>query len=132
MHALRFVSNLLLVAALSACGDATPPGSERASPATPAASGEPAPADILATLPAAEQPYGLDVYTAQCLQCHGNLGQGVDNNPPLKGLDSAAMYHKLLDYRAGRIAGEAAGPMRDAVKDLDDAKLAAASIYAGQ
>ncbi len=132
MHAARLGLNLLMLAALSACGDATPPGGESASPAIPVVSGEPGPSDILAALPAAEQPYGLDVYTAKCLQCHGNLGQGVDDNPPLKGLDPRAMYRKLLDYRAGGIEGEAARPMSDAVKNLDDAELAAVSIYAGE
>lgn len=132
MHAIRFTLNLLVIAALSACGDATAPDSESGSPATAAASGEPAPSDILAALPAAEQPYGLDVYTAKCLQCHGALGQGIANNPPLTGLDPGAMYRKLHDYRAGRIAGAAAGPMRDAVKDLGDPELAAVSLYAGE
>ena len=129
MIATRIGLSLLVIAALSACGDATSPGSESAEPA---ASTGPGPTDILAALPPEDQPYGLDVYTAHCAKCHGDTGQGVDQHPALKGMTPTAMYQKLLDYRGGNIQGEQAGAMHEAVKDLSDADIAAVSIYAGE
>lgn len=121
--------SLFLFAAFAACGDATAPGGEAASPAESAASALPDPADILAALPPEAQPYGLDVYTAKCVSCHGNLGQGVDKNPALKGLTPAAMQQKLLDYRAGKTLG---AHMDEEMAGLSDAEIAAVSIYAGE
>lgn len=132
MIATRIGLSLLVIAALSACGDATSPGGESAAPSEPAASTGPGPTDILAALPPEAQPYGLDVYTAHCAKCHGDVGQGVDNHPALKGMTPTAMYQKLLDYRAGNIPGEQAGAMHEAVKGLSDAEIAAVSIYAGE
>lgn len=124
----QIVLSLFVFAALTACGDATSPGSEGASQGGSAASSAPSPSDILAALPPEDQPYGLDVYTAKCASCHGDLGQGVDKNPPLKGLSPTAMQQKLLDYRAGKIqGGKATGKA-----DLSDAEIAAVSIYAGE
>ncbi len=122
-------TSLFLLAALVACGKEAPPASERA-PAPASATQEPA--DILAALPHDAQPYGLDVYTAQCASCHGDLAQGVGTNPGLKGMARAAMYQKLLDYRAGKIQGRQAAVMAKAVASLGDAELAAASVYAGE
>jgi len=132
MIATRIGLSLLVIAALTGCGDATSPGGESAAPAGPVASTGPGPTDILAALPPETQPYGLDVYTAHCMKCHGDMGQGVDNHPALKGMTPTAMYQKLLDYRGGNIQGEQAGAMREAVKDLSDAEIAAVSIYAGE
>ena len=131
MIAMRIGLSLLVIAALTACGDATSPGSESAAPAGPAASTGPGPTDILAALPPEAQPYGLDVYTAHCTKCHGDVGQGVDNHPALKGMTPTAMYQKLLDDR-GNIQGEQAGTMHEALKGLSDAEIAAVSIYAGE
>jgi cytochrome c553 len=89
----------------------------------------PDPSDILAALPPEAQPYGLDVYTAKCASCHGNLGQGVDKNPALKGLTPAAMQQKLLDYRADKTPG---AHMDGEMAGLSDAEIAAVSIYAGE
>jgi cytochrome c553 len=129
MKPVPLAASLYLLVLLSACGDATPPGGE---PASQAASGGPNPADILAALPPVAQPYGLDVYTGKCLNCHGNLGQGIDTNPALKGLTRTAMYRKLLDYRSGKIQGERTAVMAKAVAGLSDGELAAVSIYAGE
>jgi len=123
---------LLLCAALAACGDACSPGDKDASQAGSAASALPNPADILAALPPESQPYGLDVYTAKCVSCHGNLGQGIDKNPALKELVPAAMQQRLLDYRAGKTLGAQTAVMAQAVAGLSDAEIAAVSIYAGE
>lgn len=123
---------LFLCASLAACGDASSPGDKDASQAGSAASALPNPADILAALPPESQPYGLDVYTAKCVSCHGNLGQGIDKNPALKGLVPAAMQQRLLDYRAGKTLGAQTAVMAQAVAGLSDAEIAAVSIYAGE
>ena len=121
MQSIRLGLSLLVLATLTACGDSTTPSGE--APTGSAASAAPGPWDTLAALSPADQPYGLDVYTAKCASCHGNLGQGVDKNPPLKGLSPTAMQQKLLDYRAAKAAGKA---------DLSDAEIASVSIYAGE
>jgi cytochrome c553 len=132
MIATRIGLSLLVIAAVTACGDASSPDGKSAVPAGPASTAGPRPADILAALPPEAQPYGLDVYGAHCVKCHGDTGQGVDNHPPLKGMTPTAMYQKLLDFRGGNIQGEQAGAMRDALKGLSDAEIAAVSIYAGE
>jgi cytochrome c553 len=133
MNPAYLATNLLLLVFLAACGDATAPNGESGAPqagsATPDKSN---PSDVLAALPPEAQPYGLDVYTAKCVACHGDLGQGVDKSPPLRGLTRAAMQQKLLDYRAGKTLGEQAAVMAKAVSGLSDAEIAAASVYAGE
>ena len=133
MKPAHLVTTLFLFATLAACGDATPPEAETAAPqaqgTAPAMSD---PADILAALPPEAQPYGRDIYTAKCVICHGDLGQGVGKNPALKGLTPAAMQQKLLDYRAGKTLGAQSAVMAEAMAGLDDAEIAAVSIYAGE
>jgi mono/diheme cytochrome c family protein len=128
MQAIRFALSLLAIAALSACGDATPPSGTGASQTGSAASAAPSPWDTLAALPPEARPYGLDVYTAKCASCHGDLGQGMGKNPQITGLKHAAMQQKLLDLRAGKTQGAHAA----AKLDLSDAEIAAVSIYAGE
>lgn len=129
MNPVHLVTSLILLAALAACGDVTAPGGEDVSQAGSAASTLPDPSDILAALPPEAQPYGLDVYTAKCASCHGNLGQGVDKNPALQGLTPSTMQQKLLDYRAGKTQG---AHMDEEMVGLSDAEIAAVSIYAGE
>ncbi len=129
MKLVSLATILFLLAALGACGEATPPGGKRASQA---ATRGPDPSEIVAALPPDAQPYGLDVYTAKCVSCHGALGQGVDANPALGELKRAAMFQRLLDYRAGKPQGERVAVMAQAVAGMSDAELAAASIYAGE
>ena len=124
-------TSLLLFALIAACGDATPPASEDATQA-PSASTLPAPDDVLAALAPEARPYGLDVYTAKCASCHGDLGQGIGQVPALKGLTPAAMQQKLHDYRSGKTFGAQTAVMAQAVKALSDAEIAAAAIYAGE
>jgi cytochrome c553 len=129
MHALPRLSSLIVCALLAACGD----GGKSAAPTTPdAASALPNPADVLAALPPEAQPYGRDAYTARCASCHGDLGQGVEKNPPLRGLSPAVMQQKLLDYRAGTVQGTKTTAMAQAAEKLSDAEIAAVSIYAGE
>ena len=124
MQSTRLALSLLVCAALAGCGDATLPNGEDTSQA---ASSAPGPWDTLAALPPEAQPYGLDVYTAKCVSCHGNLGQGVGKNPPVTGLTPTAMQQKLLDDRSGKIKAKQAA----AKSQLSDAEIAAVSVYAG-
>jgi cytochrome c553 len=128
MQPIRFALSLIAIAALSACGDGTPSSGTGASQTGSVASTVPGPWDTLAALPPEAQPYGLDVYTAKCASCHGNLGQGVGKNPSITGLTPSAMQQKLLDYRSGKIKGKGAA----AKANLSDAEIAAVSIYAGE
>ncbi len=133
MKPFYIATSLILLATLAACGDSGAPNGK----AEPALEESPAqaannPFGVLAALPPEDQPYGLDVYTAKCLQCHGNLGQGIDNNPALTGLTRSAMQQKLLAYRAGKTLGPKSAVMAEAVAGLSDAEIAAVSIYAGE
>lgn len=126
MHPLRLGLNLLAFTFLSACGESSPPTDEAQTGA--AAASAPGPWDTLAALTPENQPYGRDVYTAQCLSCHGDLGQGVNGNPALKGLTRTAMQQKLLAFRDGKIQGKNA----HAKAGLSDAEIASVAIYAGE
>ena len=124
-------TRLFLLTLLAACGDAAPPA-EKSAEQDPAASARPAPDDVLAALPPETRPYGLDVYTARCLGCHGDVGQGSDEAPALRGLSRAVMQDTLHDYRAGKPFGAQTATMAQAVAALSDAEIAAVSIYAGE
>jgi cytochrome c553 len=133
MKPFHIATRLFLLATLAACGDSGTPNGKadtalEESPAQAASN----PADILAALPPEDQPYGLDVYTAKCVQCHGNVGLGIDNNPTLTGLTRSAMQQKMLAYRAGKTLGPQTAVMAKAVAGLSDAEIAAVSIYAGE
>ncbi len=130
MKPVPLATSLFLLVTLVACGKSAPPNDEHA--ALPAAPTAPGPADILAKLPQDARPYGLDVYTAKCASCHGALGHGDATNPALKGMTRAAMYQKLLDYRADKTQVAQSAAMTKAVAGLSEAELAAASVYAGE
>lgn len=119
---------LLLSALLVACGGSDKPDAAAAS--EDAAAGQPHPAEVLSALPPEAQPYGLDVYTEKCRVCHGRLGEGADGNPAITGIKQAGMYHRLLPYRAGTAQGTPA--KMNAMAELSEAEIAAASIYAGE
>jgi cytochrome c553 len=132
MKPAHFVTSLFLLATLIACGDAASPGGDDVSQPESAAPAGPHPADVLAGIPPETQPYGLDIYTAKCLSCHGDLGQGLGQNPALGGLTRTAMQQKLLAYRDGKPQGAQTDVMAQAVAGLSDADIAAVSIYAGE
>ncbi|MBN8774740.1 MAG: c-type cytochrome [Thiobacillus sp.] len=115
MKPVPFTASLFLLVILVACGKDAPPSGRQQT-----------------AMPAASAPYGLDVYTAQCANCHGALGQGDAENPALKGMTRAVMYQKLLDDRAGKGRGAHPAVMVKAVAGLSEAELAAASVYAGE
>lgn len=116
--------SLLLITTLAACGESSAPSAETG---PGSATAGPGPWDTLEKIAPEARPYGLDVYTAKCASCHGDLGQGVDGNPALKGISPTAMQQKLLDYRDGRHEGQGAAAKRG----LTEAEIAAVAIYAG-
>lgn len=126
MHPFRLGLSLLAISILSACGESSSPSEDAQTGSV--APGAPGPWDTLAALTPENQPYGLDVYTAKCLSCHGDLGQGVNGNPALKGISRTAMQQTLLAYRDGKLQGKAAV----AKTSLSDAEIAAVAIYAGE
>jgi cytochrome c553 len=132
MKPASLATSLFLAALLAACGDATSPAGEDATQPGPASSALPDPAHTLATLPPESQPYGLDVYAARCASCHGDLGQGIDRTPAIKGLTPAALQQRLLDYRSGKTLGAQTAVMAKAVAGLSDGEIAAVSLYAGE
>lgn len=119
--------SLLAISALSACGDSGTPGEGASKDAASAYTGT-EPWYVLNAIPPEEQPYGLDVYTAKCLSCHGNVGQGVDGHPAITGMKPADMQKKLLAYRDGSLQGTQAASK----SSLSDAEIAAVSLYAGE
>lgn len=123
MRPFRLGLSLFAIIALSACGESGPPPEDAQTE-----SRAPDPWNTLAALAPENQPYGLDVYTARCLSCHGDLGQGVDGNPALTGLSRTAIQQKLLAYRDGKLQGKGAA----AKAGLSDAEIAAVAIYAGE
>lgn len=126
MKTLPLGLSLLAILALSACGDSgTTDGAGQ--DAVTAYDGT-EPWFVLNAIPPEQQPYGLDVYKANCLSCHGDVGQGVDGHPALKGMTPAAMQKKLRDYRDGKLQGTQAA----AKSGLSDAEIAAVSLYAGE
>ena len=131
MNSTRSGVSLLALVLLSACGDGTAPDGKGAAQDGAPVAGKSHPWYILAELPPESRPYGLDVYTAKCVQCHGDIGQGVDTHPPLKGISPTAMNKKLLDYRAGSIQGEKAAVMNKSLAGMSDAEIAAVALYAG-
>src|SRR5512139_730294 len=132
MKPASLATSLFLAALLAACGDATSPAGKETAQPGPASSALPDPADTLAALPPESQPYGLDVYTAKCASCHGDLGQGIDRTPAIKGLTPAALQQNLLDYRSGKTVGAQTAVMAKAAAGLSDAEIAAVSLYAGE
>lgn len=127
MQSISLGASLLVLTLVAACGDASSPGDNNAAQTGSAVPSAPGPWDTLAALAPEDQPYGLDVYTAKCLSCHGALGQGQGLAPALTHLSPTAMQKTLLQYRDGKIpGGKAAGKA-----GLSDAEIAAVSMYAG-
>tara|TARA_R110002049_G_scaffold47311_1_gene136509 strand:+ start:125 stop:508 length:384 start_codon:yes stop_codon:yes gene_type:complete len=127
MKLFRLGLSLFAIAALSACGDGSAPDEGAGKDGRAAYAGT-EPWYILNALPPEEQPYGLDVYTAKCLSCHGNIGQGVDGHPALKGMTPADIQNKLRAYRDGSLQGQQAASKAG----LSDAEIAAVSLYVGE
>ena len=75
---------------------------------------------------------GYDIYVARCIACHGDVGQGVGDNPKLAGLTRPDVSVRLTEYRDGKTRGAKTAVMAPAAKELTDAQIAALAIYVGE
>lgn len=75
---------------------------------------------------------GYDIYVARCLNCHGDVGQGMGGNPKLAGLTRPDVGARLTDYRDGKTRGAKTALMAPAAKDLTDVQIAALASYIGE
>lgn len=122
---LTFVLSLSLVA----CGKEEP--AQSAAPAD-------APADMSVEGimgAGADAAVGLDahaLYAANCLACHGAVGEGIGENPKLAGLTRAGVASRLKDYRDGKQMGPKTAIMAATAKPLTDGQIIALARYVGE
>ena len=131
MKAQPLLAPVLIALVLAACGKEQPESQQAATQeqAAPAAAVEATPA------PAAENGVvesGYDVYTARCIACHGDVGQGVGDNPKLAGLGRADVSSRLRDYRDGKTLGPKTAVMATAARDLTDKQIDDLAGYVGE
>lgn len=62
----------------------------------------------------------------KCAACHGKMGEGNRNNPPIAGLDKARFAKSLHDYKSGARKNSM---MKMAVKKLRDQDMANLAAY---
>lgn len=128
MKAQTLFSPLVLSLALAACGKDQPDQSAApANAATPATAMEQGQADAGAPITANMGAY--DIYSAKCVSCHGDVGQGVGDNPKLIGLTAADIDARLKDYRDGKTLGSKTAIMAPMVKDFTDDQIAEMARY---
>ena len=75
---------------------------------------------------------GYEIYVAQCISCHGDLGQGVGDNPKLAGLTVADVDARLKAYREGKQVGPKTAVMAPMAKSLSDDEIDALARYIGE
>lgn len=128
--------SLVLSLALAACGKEepaqAPAPAETAAPAMPAETEAAAPAETAAVADAGAGVDAHGMYAAKCASCHGDMGQGVADNPKLTGLSPADVESKLKDYRAGKQMGAKTAIMASIAKGLSDEEISALAGYLGE
>ena len=125
----------VLALALTACGK-----KEEPAPAVAPAEAPPAPAAVPAQPAEAPPAPGATgemvdasaLYASTCAKCHGELGEGVDDNPKLVGITKATVAAKLRDYRDGKPLGPKTLLMAPVAKNLSDAQIDALASYIGE
>ncbi len=75
---------------------------------------------------------GYDIYVLKCISCHGDVGQGVGDNPKLVGLTRGDVSARLTEYRDGKTRGPKTAVMAPLVKDLQHWQIAALAGYVGE
>lgn len=137
---LTFVVSLSLVA----CGKDKP--EEAAAPAESAAApaaepsvetavtgqGQEAAGAEVSAVDITDRKSGYEIYVAQCINCHGDLGQGVGGNPKLAGLKVADVDARLKAYREGKQMGAKTAVMAPLAKALSDEQIDALARYIGE
>lgn len=67
---------------------------------------------------------GASRYAMNCVNCHGNAGQGMASFPGIQGRDAAYITEKLETYRAREMVGPNSAIMMSLAADLSDADIA--------
>lgn len=62
---------------------------------------------------------------ATCVGCHGAVGEGVGENPPLAGLDVARLQSTMQSYKSGENPEPMMGMLMKPLSDQDISDLAA-------
>jgi len=65
------------------------------------------------------------VLSAECVDCHGDMGLGDDEVPGIAGMDAAEHAKKLNDFKSGAVESE----MNDYVGDLSDQDILDLAAY---
>lgn len=73
---------------------------------------------------AADLSAGEQRYNINCVNCHGQAGQGMASFPGLQGRDAAYITDKLETYRAREMVGPNSAIMMSLAGDLSDADIA--------
>jgi cytochrome c553 len=73
---------------------------------------------------AADLAEGQKRYNFNCVNCHGNAGQGMASFPGIKGRDAAYITEKLETYRAREMVGPNSAIMMSLSADLSDEDIA--------
>jgi cytochrome c553 len=66
--------------------------------------------------------------SANCTDCHGEDGKGIDDAPAIAGLDEAKHVEMLKGYKSGEIEDEA-GVMAMFTEELSDQDMADLAAY---
>lgn len=67
---------------------------------------------------------GASRYAMNCVNCHGNAGQGMASFPAIQGRDAAYIVDKLETYRVREMVGPNSAIMMSLSADLSDADIA--------
>ena len=78
---------------------------------------------------AADVAAGEKRYNANCVNCHGNGGQGMASFPAIKGREASYVAEKLETYRAREMVGPNSAIMMSLARDLSDDDIANLSAY---
>jgi len=63
--------------------------------------------------------------SADCVDCHGDMGLGDDEVPAIAGMDAAEQAKKLNDFKSGAVESE----MNDYVGDLSEQDILDLAAY---
>jgi cytochrome c553 len=73
---------------------------------------------------AADIAAGEKRYNVNCVNCHGNGGQGMASFPAIQGRDAAYIADKLETYRAREMVGPNSAIMMSLAGELSDDEIA--------
>ncbi len=76
------------------------------------------------TAPVGDVDAGASRYAMNCVNCHGNAGQGMASFPGIQGRDAAYIIEKLETYRAREMVGPNSAIMMSLSADLSDEDIA--------